>query len=72
MRPQHGDGRKNPRDGLFGMEVKDDDFLGLVQAGFPFALADGISAGLSQHRVSAEDHCGFHDTVRTDHGFDFH
>jgi len=57
---------------LFGMEVEDEEFFGLVLSSFPLAPADGVESCLSQDRVSAENYGGLHGAVRHYERFDSH
>jgi len=37
-----------------GMEIENDDFLGLTRGRFPFASAEGVDSGLSEDWVAPE------------------
>jgi len=46
-------GEEVPTRASFGMEVEDDDFLGLVRSSFPFGLVYSTDRGLNEDGMTA-------------------
>jgi len=57
---------------LFGVEVEDDGFFGLVRAGFPLASAHRVEGGLGEDGMSTQHGDGLCRSVGRDHGLDAH
>jgi hypothetical protein len=55
-----------------GMEIEDDDFLGLMRGRFPFASAEGVDSGLSEDWVAPEHVGRLRGPISCNSSFDLH